>query len=272
MSWLSLFDSRARSLITDVVAYGSAIFKQQGNIASMKDLLVVVEDSHEFHRFQLQAHPNHYAPWMSLPAASMLNRLPARIFFNTGVECKRGETYKYGVIRKEDFIDDCFSWKNLYAAGRTQKPFEILQESPESKDAILMNRIYALKLALLVNNMKSETDAQWRQLFKTIIGLSYNGDVRMWLAENPKKIQNMLSKQEEHFDNIYRPLLSTALSENTGLPRVFDGIIDPKLMLHKCRQIVLKNSSIQSIKGLFTARPSIACSYVFRKLKKRFGQ
>lgn len=270
MSWKSLFDARVFPLITDVIAYGSAVFHQKGNAASMKDLLVVVKDSREFHKLQLQSNPHHYAPWMSSSLAFMLNRLSARIFFNTGVHSKEGELYKYGVIEKSELIDDCTSWRNLYAAGRLHKPILQFQESDGVSRAIMENRVFALRLALLVNDIKCGTDFHWHSLFRTIIGFSYNGDVRMLFAENPDKIKNILATQEAELYTIYQPLLQPAMTKLNILPKVLTGLTDPSSMLQKCRRIVLKNSLGQTAKGLFTARPAVTYSYVLRKIQKRF--
>ena len=292
----SLFDPRAALLITDVVAYGSAVFKQQENVASMKDLLVIVQNAALFHKHQLETNGQHYAPWMSSALATALNRLPARVFFNTGVRSSKGELFKYGVIEHSDFVDDCLSWRNLYAAGRLHKPVLHLTEStpelngsipestpestPESnsesisesiRNAVLMNRIYALRVALLVHDLKCGSDAQWSRLFQTIIGLSYHGDVRMAFAENPRKIQNILAAQEEAFYSLYRPLLPSSLSNCADLPAMLANVPrEPSALLKSCRQIVRKNSFIQTAKGLLTARPAVTCSYAWRKITKRF--
>jgi hypothetical protein len=46
------------------------------------------------------------------------------------------------------------------------------------------------------------------ELYVAIAGLSYRGDPRMLIAENPDKVVNMVSPNITHFRAIYSPLLS----------------------------------------------------------------
>jgi hypothetical protein len=48
-------------------------------------------------------------------------------------------------------------------------------------------------------------------LYHTICGLSYTGDVRMGIGENPKKIQNIVSANLAGFRGLYKPLLASVL-------------------------------------------------------------
>ena len=48
-------------------------------------------------------------------------------------------------------------------------------------------------------------------LYHTICGLSYTGDVRMGIGENPTKIQNIVSANLAGFRGLYRPLLASVL-------------------------------------------------------------
>jgi translocator assembly and maintenance protein 41 len=45
------------------------------------------------------------------------------------------------------------------------------------------------------------------ELFTAIAGLSYTGDFRMIYGENPNKIYNIVQKQFEEFQSIYRPII-----------------------------------------------------------------
>ena len=46
-----------------------------------------------------------------------------------------------------------------------------------------------------------------RDLFLSIVGLSYSGDVRMGYAENPKKVENIVDGQIAEFNEIYGDIL-----------------------------------------------------------------
>lgn len=91
---------------------------------------------------------------------------------------------KYGVISRKKFLEDLLDWKYLYVAGRLHKPVLMLKSYPHIDHAILRNRENAVRTALLLLPSKfTEVD-----LYLTIAGLSYLGDPRMGVGENPKKV------------------------------------------------------------------------------------
>lgn len=57
---------------------------------------------------------------------------------------------KYGVINKEYFLKDLYSWNNIYAAGRLHKPVLILKSCPDIEKAIDVNRRFAVCTSLLL--------------------------------------------------------------------------------------------------------------------------
>ena len=44
-------------------------------------------------------------------------------------------------------------------------------------------------------------------LFQAITGLSYNGDIRNWFAENPHKVQNIVEGNYANFQSLYKEIL-----------------------------------------------------------------
>ena len=94
---------------------------------------------------------------------------------------------------------------------------KILRDEPRVRLANQVNLLSALRAALLILPEEfTEFD-----LYTTIAGLSYlgtfshyftngAGDFRTFLpAENPKKVQNIVSKQVVYFRRLYSPLLDT---------------------------------------------------------------
>ena len=265
-----LFDPRAKALIKDAFAYGSATFNQKGNIPSMFDLMISVSNTNLFHKYQLESFPCHYAPWAAHRIVSFLNDSSPNLYYNTGIRAN-GEVFKYGVIQSNNLSADLTEWKNLYAAGRLQKPLLILIESEKTQKNNFINRTMSLKLASLINNIncQSPSNQEWASILKSIVELSYNGDVRMFIAENPLKIQKILESQFDSLLEIYKPLYP--FIEKVDFPPLLKKNNLGEL-LKACRYKVFKSSIAQSIKGLVTAKPMTAFNYVTRKIKKKFIQ
>ena len=51
-----------------------------------------------------------------------------------------------------------------------------------------------------------------QDLYRTIVGLSYLGDIRMGLAEDSKKVERIAAGSSEGLNQIYRPLFQVSLS------------------------------------------------------------
>src|SRR5688572_9877207 len=97
---------------------------------------------------------------------------------------------KYGVISTQRFEQDLLQWDSLYIAGRLHKP--VLRLRTATADAsdrhceILLHRnlLSALRTSLL---LLPETFTEF-ELFSMISSLSYDGDIRMGVGENPMKV------------------------------------------------------------------------------------
>lgn len=110
---------------------------------------------------------------------------------------------KYGVVSVDTLCRDLTDWDTLYLAGRLQKPVKILRDDPKVRLANHINLISAVRVALL---LLPQTFSE-HQLYTTIAGLSYMGDPRMRFAENPHKVQNIVSNQVANFRRLYYPLI-----------------------------------------------------------------
>jgi translocator assembly and maintenance protein 41 len=66
-----------------------------------------------------------------------------------------------------------------------------------------VNLTEALRVALLTLPAEfNETE-----LYERIAGISYKGDFRMVIGENPNKVKNIVEKQLPHFRRVYSHLL-----------------------------------------------------------------
>lgn len=206
-------------------AYGSGVKKQVGYdevlphssvqkaVASprkpvMIDLMFTVENPYQWHAQNMLKNPSHYSS-MSLFGSNFIAQYQesygAKVYFNTLVPVDDDSSLmiKYGVISTKDLIIDLLDWRDLYVAGRLQKPVEIIREPTSSKvqNALELNLQSAIRSALLVLPKEfSEFD-----LYCAISNLSYNGDFRMIFGENKSKVPNIVKPQIENFRNLYAP-------------------------------------------------------------------
>jgi len=109
------------------------------------------------------------------------------------------------VISIGDLISDLNNWDTLYVAGRLQKPVKIIEPEKAVNNANKNNLRSALLTALLLLP-ESFTE---EQLFMVIANLSYMGDIRMIIGENPNKIQNIVNKNIPYFRDLYADTISS---------------------------------------------------------------
>ncbi|KAF5099121.1 hypothetical protein D0Z00_001785 [Geotrichum galactomycetum] len=189
-------------------AYGSGVFSQGKPVdASQRqvDLIFGVSYTEHWHSLNMRQNPHHYSGLRHLGsgAISMIqDNFGAGFYFNPYVEID-GIKIKYGVVNMDTMLTDLHKWNSLFVAGRLQKPVKILRDEPRVRFVNQSNLISALRTALLIlPETFSELD-----LYKTIAGISYRGDPRMALGENPNKVNNIVNNQFLNFRNLYTPLL-----------------------------------------------------------------
>lgn len=113
------------------------------------------------------------------------------------------------------------------------KPVKILRDDSRVRLANQVNLTEAVRVALLTLPEKFNEE----ELFDRIAGISYKGDFRMIVGENPNKVKNIVSSQMENFHRLYYSLLDdlpnvTALNggqfQQSDNPR-FRGLMVKKL-------------------------------------------
>lgn len=194
--------------LTYCFAYGSGVFRQSGrNDRPMVDLMMVVNDTHDFHQENLSANPDHYSA-LRIAGPSVVSAVQtqcgANVYFNTNVTVD-GLTFKYGVVDKTDFTQDLRSWRTLYLAGRLHKPVLLLRDSGLFSELVARN----LKSAVHASLLQLPDEFSERQLYSRITGLSYSGDFRMIIGEDKNKVVNIVGPQVEEFRRLYAPILET---------------------------------------------------------------
>lgn len=239
-----------RAPIRYAFAYGSGVFAQSGGPPSsekthpsapaaiqnmqqgkgkMIDFIFGVSYSQHWHSLNLNQHRDHYSGLGSLGSymvSQTQDRFGAGVYFNPFVTVN-GTLIKYGVVNLDTLCKDLSQWNTLYLAGRLQKPVKILRDHPNVRLANQFNLLSAVRVALLLLPGEfSEFD-----LYSTIAGISYMGDLRMSVsAEDPRKVNNIVSGQVAHFRRLYAPLIDTLPNVTFNDPQCSqpDWIDDPR--------------------------------------------
>ncbi|PIZ71704.1 hypothetical protein COY07_04455 [Candidatus Peregrinibacteria bacterium CG_4_10_14_0_2_um_filter_43_11] len=204
----SPFDNKAlQSYFHDpnfLAVYGSRVFQQTGvdSSRSIVDLIVGIRSTREWHRKNLAEHPQDYTvpeKKLGLYLMKWIQYQGGGINYRARVSVQ-DQLVKYGTISREDLLRDLREWEMLYVAGRLQKPTLIVKSDPEIEGAMQLNLMHALRAALLT----LPSHFTEKELYETITGFSYRGDVRMWVSEDPKKVERIVGGSLEHFKTLYR--------------------------------------------------------------------
>jgi mitochondrial translocator assembly and maintenance protein 41 len=181
------------------VAYGSGAYSQKGYEGSvvgkdtMVDFIFGVTHPHHWHSLNMRQNPSHYsclASFGSNAVVSVQERWGARIYYNPDIIVS-GVRIKYGVVAMHHLQRDLEEWETLYMAGRLQKPVKILRDDAKMGISSRKNLQNAVGASLLMLPEKFTE----QELFLKIAGLSYRGDFRMIVGENPHKVFNIVDAQ-----------------------------------------------------------------------------
>lgn len=203
-------------------AYGSAVFTQRGytelqQSSAMTDLVFVVDDVATWHRENLERNGSHYSALRHLGplVCTAVQQFGAGVYYNTGVRVG-SRLVKYGVVSRSDFRADLEDWTSLYVSGRMHKPVRLLgRADPELQPPIEANLRSALVAALLMLPERFDE----AQLFDTVCGISYAGDVRMGLGESSRKPTDIAVSQAGPLRALYAaPLAEAAASALLAQP------------------------------------------------------
>jgi hypothetical protein len=278
-----------------VVAYGSGAFQQAGHTSfdgKMTDLLVFTSDRDRFVSELVSTR------LVRSSCARGVDLFQPLVAFFAGVPLGRSEfEYKLGVVSTQVLFDCLSDWDNsFYIAGRLQKPTMVIQASSDSvskrfTDSQSRNLSGALRAACIAMPPEIGESFSLSTLFESLVSLSYLGDVRVGVAENPQKIQNIVQGQMDLLYGMYHPhfdgvgitaeagdILRLNVSRQelwNGLPAKFKKsaiqFADPRAsLIATLSGINRRESAYQAVSGVFTSGPSVSSRYLFRKLLKRF--
>ena len=299
MSKMQIIDDflAARPEVEGAYGYGSGVIKQEnynGNNPQI-DLILVPSNIKEWHTENIIKNPEDYYK-RGRERLSKLSREkmggPNNVTYCSQVEYN-GTLFKYGTIESSNFINDLTSWETFYVAGRFHKPVLSVKSNTELDKAINKDRTQVFLVACLL----SEEITNYYDLFSIICNLSYLGDIRMGIAENPNKVRNIVNGSYKELLDIYSnmgfvvPLKDGQLRINYDaimkyvelLPKdLVKTVINEKIdylssknLLNLKKAIIRyisnknRNESIaQAINGYMNIGFSKSASYVLSKIKK----
>lgn len=140
------------------------------------------------------------------------------VYFNTMVPMANGRTIKYGVASARRLVEDLEGWTTLFLAGRLHKPVAVLRDDPAVARAQRRNLDAALAAGLLLGAPRAGRDGEGLaapsreeslsplplpSLLSSIAGLSYAGDVRSGIAEDPRKVSRIVAGSGQRMAALY---------------------------------------------------------------------
>ena len=303
--------------------YGSGVFPQKDrdahvlknvkSSAPMVDMVFAVNDPETWHLENLKMNPKHYAVLpriLGAGAVTTVQNWSAGLYYNTLVPVPlqyrlgEGQLMKYGVVSQEALVSDLKNWDKLYCSGRLQKPVSILKTCDSLEKPLEANLQAALAASLLL----LPPNFSEFELYMQITSLSYEGDFRMGIAENPNKIENIVRGNNSlpRFKSLYRPYLDSLIhhqilklnaddSQIRNFQRAENGeaiealqqwlplsmrnkinaskasAISPggPIIKNHLHEIISSYSRTQTAKGIFTAGVAKSAIYSFQKILKR---
>ena len=286
---------KKRPEVVAAYGYGSGIFKQSGYTSKDKpqiDLIFVVEDLKKWHLENMKLNRHDYSligkVFFKYASLSKLKGTTGITYVSNIKE--NGNIYKYGTIEEKDLIENLNTWKSFYMPGRFQKTIYPIKQSDSLITAIDKNRDNAL---LLSSYLQEKNEVTKKDIFVTLCSLSYLGDTRMKFAENPRKVLNIVEGSFDILNSIY-DFNKSYLTEKDNITIDYgklkeelknlpgslleyindsldsnDTMIRQKI-LEYFTQLNKKESTKQTIKGIYTNGICRSIDYASKKLTKRF--
>lgn len=276
-----------------ILGYGSGVFPQEGyssNEFPVMDLVVVAENRATYIEYLFRSGV------VSCSSKLVSDVTDPEIMFFTDVVLQRDVVVKIGVTEVSRFVSRLRNWDNsFYIPGRMQKPTKLIScDSPLMrsvfKESQSVNLPSGLAAAALLA-VKDDHSLPLSDIFASLVNLSYLGDIRMGLAENPMKIKNIANSQMGLLTDMYGPYFDAVGIRKMGndtynitrspqhlwnmLPPSFTrGAIqhpDPRKALRATLTSINRRESFhQALVGIGTSGVSKSINYLARKVSKRF--
>lgn len=280
------FTNKSKKHILGIIGYGSSVIQQKGNVASMLDLIFIVDDAKKFHYYNLIENKSHYNLFSKIfgySFPSLMNIIEPSIYFNHSVVLRKSENdlqkCKYGIISLNTLNKDLIIGNNFFTLGRLQKPFVFNIYSIKYEDEILkifnLNKKQAFYIGLLCTDLNKfdiqdsiDCDKLKFEILYNILNLSYIGDIRFYLrGEKKSKVKDMLNGSfniyYNHFHDEFEELFSLLNSKkNHKYNIIFKEYLNklPNSYICKIKMMNYNYISNESFKDLLAN-----CSFIVRK-------
>ena len=195
---------KTRPQTAGIIGYGSGVNPQKGQEKRKPqiDLIVIVDNLKKWHKQNIKKNKKDYSILARLffkYAPNKWLKSGGKICYMTYIPFKESK-YKIGTIEEEDFLNDLNNWETFYMAGRMQKPILVVKRNKKIDEAIEYNRNAGLIVTKLVTKNKKE---DLKTFYITLGSLSYIGDTRMGIAENPDKVKNIVEGSIDFYNETY---------------------------------------------------------------------
>ena len=184
--------------------YGSGVFKQEGYKDSDKpqiDVFFLVDDLKEWHQKNMKMNSSDYSlmgrVYVNMSSIERLKGHNNITYYSHIYE--NGYRFKYGVMEEQDFLSSLKSWDNFFIAGRFHKPVLEIKGNSRLESAINENK----RQAVLVSAILAPRIIRRKDFYHIICSLSYCGTLRMYVAENPHKIDNIVNGNFDRLQSLY---------------------------------------------------------------------
>ena len=285
----------------DVIAaygYGSGVFKQAGYSKDDKtqlDLILIVDDVKKWHLENIKLNPNDYS-FIGRMYFKLTRR--EKLVGETGVTylsniLYKGNEFKYGIVDINFLKEALHTWNSFYMTGRFQKTILEIKSTDEIRELILENR----RSAIIVSLLMTDDEITMKNLLVELCNLSYAGDTRMKVAENPRKVLNIVEGSYQEYLKMYQSIVECfakikkdlvlvnhelVVESYDTLPICIREYLESNMVDINDRESVKsyimdylgelnKNESMyQTLKGLKTNGVVRSAKYALAKVRKRF--
>ena len=287
-----------RPKVIAAYGYGSGVFKQAGyndNEEVQLDLIFIVEDIKLWHLENMKNNPNDFS---FTGRHFFKNSKKEKLVGLTGVTYQSnimedGCIFKYGVVDYDHFKVALSTWNSFYMTGRFQKTIMEFISTDEVRRIIDYNR----RSAIIVTLLMTDSQTTIKDLLVRLCGLSYAGDTRMAIAENPRKVLNIVEGSYDEYLKIYKQVIEqfarikrdVVSIEKDKVILAFDELPDAlkncikeygleindtkrveEVVMNYLSNLNKRESTYQTLKGLKTNGLGRSLRYAFAKVKKRF--
>ncbi len=287
-----------RPKVIAAYGYGSGVFKQAGyndNEEVQLDLIFIVEDIKKWHLENMKKNPNDYS---FTGRHFFKNSKKEKLVGLTGVTYQSnimedGCIFKYGVVDYDHFKVALSTWNSFYMTGRFQKTIMEFISTDEVRRIIDYNR----RSAIIVTLLMTDSQTTIKDLLVRLCGLSYAGDTRMAIAENPRKVLNIVEGSYDEYLKIYKQVIEqfarikrdVVSIEKDKVILAFDELPDAlktyikeygleindtkrveEVVMNYLSNLNKRESTYQTLKGLKTNGLGRSLRYALAKVKKRF--